>query len=117
MMGKLGALKSGDVIAMLSDGYQSSNLLNFGSSDTSPAGRKAALDAFAERDLIPDLSGITLYFPELLTRADASAGLTDPGCAGYRASEGRLGRGKEFWSDYADRTGAELVLGSANLKL
>jgi hypothetical protein len=120
MMTKLGALKKGDMIVMMSDGYQNSPSLNFGRSDTSPQGRQTALDQFDSLGLIPDLTGMTLFFPELFTRTNVNAA-PQPGatadCTSYRTSEGRLKRGEEFWRDYAKRTNADLVLGLERLKI
>ncbi len=82
---------------VLSDGLEASDIHMKREDILSPSGRAALLDRLDTRNLLPDLAGIELRFP--------LGGYVPQGTAIPKA---RLDALPKFWTDYAERTDAEL---------
>jgi hypothetical protein len=67
-----GSIGPGDVILMLSDCYQFSNTLRFDNDDTFPSGIEAALQKFSDLKMLPNLDGVVLKVPFMMSGSQIS---------------------------------------------
>jgi hypothetical protein len=94
-------LGPGDELIYLSDGLQWSEaggrLMDM---DLSPSGIAEIVNTLEERQLIPDLEGVKVYFPLMLYHPE-----------GFQGEAAEANKIKGFWQAWAQATGAELTTG------